>query len=64
MTTEEFQIELQNHDWHYEMSDDPKYYHAGKYNEHRLKSIADKNPELKAMFDAIYQRVQKAHRGR
>lgn len=56
MTTEEFQKELASHDWHYEMSDDPRYYHAGDFNRHRLESLCEKNPEFKVLYDTEKKR--------
>lgn len=41
ITLEEYYKMLQNHDWHYYMSDDYTRYHSARVVETRIKNIAD-----------------------
>ena len=50
MTREEFQALLDQHDWHYAMSDDSQVYYKGQKAESALEEIANTDLELLAMY--------------
>ncbi len=46
MKRNEYTALLENHDWSYQMSDDPKAYQRGREERERLVALAEGNPEL------------------
>ena len=52
MTPEEYLGELERHDWFYSYTDDHRVWRLGRDNLARLKSIAQENPKLLALYNA------------
>ena len=52
MTTTEFFNEAAGHDWYYEMSDDHRYYVAGRQHKQKLQAAAQGDPVKTAILDA------------
>jgi hypothetical protein len=50
---------LEQHDWYHVMADDRRVCLSGEREESKLKSIAAKSPERKALFDAYHNYVWK-----
>jgi len=51
MTVEEFKIELEKHDWWYEMTEDPYVYAEGSANYRKLIKISKLSNEHLDLFD-------------
>lgn len=60
MTTEDYARMLEQHDWWYEMSDDPKAYRNGLAKEQELRSLAYDNPVLLKMYEQKRKEVRGA----
>jgi hypothetical protein len=59
MTLEEYQIELNNHDWFYGMSEDNTIYRRGQHNQDRLSELSKLSPEHKAAYLKIKEEKYK-----
>ena len=46
MTVAEYTQLLERHDWHYQMSDDPRAYEQGRQERQRIVALAESNPEF------------------
>jgi len=53
MTIKEYYVELNNHDWMYEMSDDFTAWRNGKTRQNKLKEIAKTDPALQELYDGF-----------
>lgn len=58
ITIEEYRELLNNHDWWYQYSDDPKYFHKGSDERARLRDIAAEN---KGLFELEFIKAMKEH---
>lgn len=63
MNKEQFQSELQAHDWFHYMSDDHSVYTKGRHNINRLESAALQNEELIPLWNAWKEWRYKASQG-
>ena len=52
MTPKQFWTMCRVHDWHHMYSDDPSVYREGRESLADLKSVAEKSPELLAIYEA------------
>lgn len=51
ITLEQFESELQKHDWLYYLSDSLRVVEKGEANEKRLRNLARDNQELRELFN-------------
>lgn len=50
-TKSEFLTMLRNHDWYYQMADDPSVHNRGKIKAFNIKLAIEERPELEQVYD-------------
>jgi hypothetical protein len=48
---EELIAALKRHDWYYDRSDDPRYYHAGRASEMRINALVGQVPDGQEIYN-------------
>lgn len=68
MTNEEFDTQLQHHDWYYYFTDDPrvfrKGYDASKALSNQMKSATDDMKRIYNKYHALHFRTENFHKNR
>lgn len=57
---EELISALSSHDWYYDRSDDPRYYHAGKANFYRIRDLVKQVPDGEALYEQYHPKLNGA----
>lgn len=59
MSPDEYLKLLENHDWHFQMSDDYKVYSRGRDEEVKIHALKKQFPELKQVYDKFIEERRK-----
>lgn len=57
MNTEDFKKLLDNHDWYYSMSSDPRSFTRGLSELNKIKEACNNNAEFEKMYQKKYKEI-------